>query len=152
MSCVAADAEWSDCQSSSVRSAVTQHTYKHIQTRARVRARRQTHTLTRTHINMHPPPLPEAVQLSSTGKCIVLANVYFVHYSILQCFAKDCQGWVGSEPLLYLNCCPGWGKKIKNKKNKTIPCIFPLMICFCSGHSHVKSITGSRMLKCEGRG
>lgn len=140
MSCVAADAEWSDCESSSARSAVTQHTNTHTCACICVHAK--------TTCSIHP--LPKALQLSFTVHVLCSQmQIWFSTFLLLFIFFPFL-----SEPSLALS--PAVSELLpRMKTNKHVNALhffFPLMICFCLGHSNVKSIIGGWMLKCEGRG
>lgn len=62
----------------------------------------------------------------------------------------NCQSWVWLRAFAVSELLP---RMKTNKHDNTFFLLFlPLMMCFCLGHSHVNSIIGGRVLKCEGQG
>lgn len=120
------------------------------------------HSHTRVHLWVHAHtndcsihPLPEALQLSFTVHVLCSQMqiwfstfLFFFFFFFLRCFAVNCQSWVWLGAFAVSELLP----RMKTNKHDNTLHFSPLMICFCLGHSHVKSIIGGRVLKCEGRG
>lgn len=100
--------------------------------------------------NSQHPPFTQSTAVVFYSTCIVLTNADLVqHFPFIIYFFA-----VLSEPSLALS--PAVSELLpRMKTNKHVNALhffFPLMICFCLGHSNVKRIIGGWMLKCEGRG